>query len=94
LEVPLPPIVAAVAGLPVRSCIIDGEAIACDQSGLADFQLLRRLRHDQAVTLIAFDLLELEGRDLRGEPIEVRKSELARLLDGCKPGIVLNCGIR
>ena len=38
------PIVAAVEGLPVRSCIIDGEAIACDRSGLADFQLLRRSR--------------------------------------------------
>ena len=42
------------------------------------------------MTLIAFDLLELDGRDLRGEPIEVRKSELARLLDGCKPGIAIN----
>src|SRR6516225_3424110 len=84
------PIVAAVEGLPVRSCIIDGEAIACDRSGLADFQLLRRSRRDQAVTLIAFDLIELDGRDFRSEPIEARRAELARLLDGCQPGIVLN----
>ena len=84
------PIGAAVEGLPVRSCIIDGEAIACDRNGFADLQLLRRSRRDQAVTLIAFDLLELDGRDFRSEPIEARKAELARLLDGCQPGIVLN----
>jgi ATP-dependent DNA ligase len=42
------------------------------------------------VTFIAFDLLELDGRDFRSEPIEARKAELARLLDGCQPGIVLN----
>src|SRR6516162_3410593 len=37
-----PAIVAAVNTLAVRSCIIDGELIACDANGLADFQLLRR----------------------------------------------------
>ena len=31
-------------------------------------------------TLYAFDLLELDGEDLRGEPIEVRKHALTRLL--------------
>jgi bifunctional non-homologous end joining protein LigD len=36
-----PTIVAAVEALAVRSCIIDGELIACDANGLADFQLLR-----------------------------------------------------
>jgi len=34
----------AVAGLPVRSCLIDGEAIVCDKSGLAVFELVRRQR--------------------------------------------------
>ena len=85
-----PLIAAAVAALAMRSCLIDGEAIACDAKGLADFQLLRRRRHDHAVTLCAFDLLELDGRDLRHEPIEVRKRELAALLAGCGPGLVGN----
>jgi ATP-dependent DNA ligase len=31
---------SAVAALPVRSCFIDGEAIVCDDSGLAVFELL------------------------------------------------------
>jgi ATP-dependent DNA ligase len=85
-----PTIVAAVEALAVRSCTIDGEVIACDGDGLADFELLRYRRRDAAVTLVAFDLRELDGSDLRREPIETRKSELTRLLDGCRPGIVLN----
>jgi ATP-dependent DNA ligase len=84
------PIVAAVEALAVQTCTIDGEAIACRDDGLADFELLRYHRRDAAVTLVVFDLLELDGRDLRREPIETRKVELARLLDGCRPGITLN----
>jgi bifunctional non-homologous end joining protein LigD len=82
--------VATVAALPVRSCTIDGEAIACDRDGLAVFELLRRRRSDQPVTLCAFDLLEVDGRDLRREPIEDRKTELAKLLRGSLSGLVLN----
>ena len=40
--------------------------------------------------LCAFDLLELDGRDLRREPIEKRKGLLAELLRGSKLSIVLN----
>jgi bifunctional non-homologous end joining protein LigD len=36
-----PFIAAAVGKLPVRSCLIDGEAIVCDENGLADFELIR-----------------------------------------------------
>jgi hypothetical protein len=36
-----PLIAAAIAALPVRSCVIDGEAIACDENGLSVFELLR-----------------------------------------------------
>jgi ATP-dependent DNA ligase len=78
-----PTIVAAVEALAVRTCIIDGELIACDANGLADFQLLRwRKRYDPAI-YCAFDLLQLDGRDMRDEPIETREAELARLLSGC-----------
>jgi bifunctional non-homologous end joining protein LigD len=83
-------VAAAVAALGASSCLIDGEAIACDAQGLTDFQLLRRRRHDHVVTLCAFDLLELDGRDLRREPIEVRKRELVALLDRRSPGLVVN----
>jgi bifunctional non-homologous end joining protein LigD len=85
-----PLIARAIELLAVRSCLIDGEAIACDDNGLADFELLRGRRHDGDVTLCAFDLLELDGRELRRVPIEDRKAELGELLAGCGPGLVLN----
>jgi ATP-dependent DNA ligase len=55
---------AALAFLPVRSCVIDSEAIVCDNNGLAVFEMIRWRRHDHAVSLCAFDLLELDGTDV------------------------------
>jgi bifunctional non-homologous end joining protein LigD len=81
---------AAVAALPVRSCLIDGEAIVTDQSGLAVFELIRGHRHNAAAVLCAFDLIELYGEDLRRTPIETRKSTLKSLLRGKHAGIVFN----
>jgi bifunctional non-homologous end joining protein LigD len=81
---------AAVAALPGRSCLIDGEAIACDDNGLAVFDLIRRHRNHANTILCAFDLLEIDGEDLRRVPIEQRKHRLARLLRSAHHGIVLN----
>jgi ATP-dependent DNA ligase len=50
--------------LKVRSCLIDGEAVACDANGLAVFERLRRKPTGRHVLLYAFDLLELDGEDL------------------------------
>jgi hypothetical protein len=74
----------------VRSCLIDGEAIVTDDKGLAVFELVRRQRHGSAAVLCAFDLIELNGADLRRAPIEHRKHKLARLVRTPHPGIVLN----
>jgi ATP-dependent DNA ligase len=72
------PLVAeAVNHLKVRSCLIDGEVVCCDEKGVADFQRLRHRRNEPQAFLYAFDLLELNGADLRREPIEVRKATLA-----------------
>jgi bifunctional non-homologous end joining protein LigD len=71
-----PAVAAAVEALAVKSCTIDGKVIACRKDGLADFELLRYRRRDGPVTLVAFDVIELDGRDLRREPIENRKAEL------------------
>lgn len=81
---------AAVAALPGRSCLIDGEAIACDDKGLAVFELIRRSRNHASAILCAFDLLEIDGEDLRRVPIEHRKHRLARLLRSPQHGLVLN----
>jgi bifunctional non-homologous end joining protein LigD len=85
-----PFIAMAVGKLPVRSCLIDGEAIVCDVNGLAVFELIRRHGALANAVLCAFDLLELDGQDLRREPIEERKRLLAKLLRGSHLSIVLN----
>jgi bifunctional non-homologous end joining protein LigD len=85
-----PFIAMAVAKLPVSSCLIDGEAIVCDENGLAVFELIRRHGAFANAVLCAFDLLELDGRDLRREPIERRKPLLAELLKRSPSSIVLN----
>jgi hypothetical protein len=80
---------AALRKLPVRSCVIDREAIVCDANGLAVFDLLRRWGGNDVV-LCAFDLLELDGHDLRRAPIEKRKVTLAKLLRPSIDGIAFN----
>jgi ATP-dependent DNA ligase len=65
-----PAIVEAVTALRARSCLLDGEAVVCDANGLAVFERLRYQRGGRDVFLFAFDLLELDGADLRREPFE------------------------
>ena len=60
--------------------MIDGEAIVCDENGLALFDLIRGHGSKTSAVLCAFDLLELDGKDLRRRPIEERKDLLAKLL--------------
>jgi bifunctional non-homologous end joining protein LigD len=81
---------AAIEALPVRSCVVDGEAIVCDDSGLATFDLIRRHGTNARAILCAFDLLEVNGEDIRREPIEDRKRRLAGLLRLPHDGIALN----
>jgi bifunctional non-homologous end joining protein LigD len=76
--------------LPAHSFLLDGEAIVTNERGLAVFDLIRHQRHGKDAVLIAFDLIELEGEDLRRAPIEQRKRKLAKLVRGPYPGIVLN----
>jgi len=80
----------AVASLPVRSCLIDGEAIVTDKRGLAVFDLIRGHGALAGAVHCAFDLLELDGEDLRRQPIEARKERLAKLLRRAHSSIVLN----
>jgi bifunctional non-homologous end joining protein LigD len=85
-----PLIVEALARLRSRSCIIDGEAVACDDNGLASFERIRYRQHDGGVFLYAFDLIELNGDDLRRDPLQVRKATLASIVAKARPGIRFN----
>ena len=85
-----PLVVKAVNHLKVRSCPIDGEVVCCDERGLAIFATLRERRNEATAFLYAFDLLELDGNDMRREPIEVRKATLASILRKTRSGVRLN----
>ena len=75
-----PRIIEALHSLPVRSIVIDGEAVVCGKDGKSDFDQLHSGAHDAAVFLFAFDLIELDGEDIRPVPLEQRKGKLEKLL--------------
>jgi ATP-dependent DNA ligase len=64
--------------------------VACGSDGIANFELLRDWGNDARVFLRAFDLIELNGDDLRREPLICRKSTLAVVLATADDGIELN----
>ena len=67
--------------------VIDGEAVVLGVDGISDFDALVPRKHDDEVQLYAFDLLALEGDDLRSLPFSMRKANLARLLARRPEGI-------
>lgn len=85
-----PRIVEAARKLRVRSALLDGEGIVYNGKGMPDFRLLHGKQNDAAVTLVAFDLLELDGNDLRRDPLLARKQRLARMLTKIRGGIEYN----
>jgi bifunctional non-homologous end joining protein LigD len=85
-----PLIVETLARLRARSCILDGEAVACGPDGIASFDRIRYRRHDADVFMWAFDLIELNGDDLRRDPLAVRKATLERVLARAASGLRFN----
>jgi bifunctional non-homologous end joining protein LigD len=85
-----PLVVATIAALPAHSFLIDGEAIVTNGDGLAVFDLIRHKHHGSKAVLVAFDLVELDAKDLRRSPLEHRKRMLTKLVRGPHPGIVVN----
>jgi ATP-dependent DNA ligase len=70
--------------------VIDGEAVILGVDGVADFDALHSRKHDEEVQLYAFDILALDGEDLRRLPLSMRKTNLARLLARRPDGIFLS----
>jgi len=60
-----PLICKAVEALQTASAVVDGEAVSCDDTGIAVFEGLHSRDYDDQVFLYAFDLLELDGEDWR-----------------------------
>ena len=83
-------LVRAAANLPA-GCLIDGEAVALNDEGKPDFQLLQSTLKEQKganLAFYAFDLLFDRGEDIRKLPNIERKQRLAALLKGVPPPII------
>jgi bifunctional non-homologous end joining protein LigD len=64
----------------VRSVTIDGEVVVCRPNGKPDFDKLHSRVFDRIAVMIAFDLIELNGKNWAMAPLEARKARLAQLL--------------
>ena len=71
----------------IKQFVIDGEAVVLTVDGISDFNALHSRKHDEEVQLYAFDILALDGEDLRPLPLSLRKTNLARLLARRPDGI-------
>jgi bifunctional non-homologous end joining protein LigD len=85
-----PAIASAAAKLRAKSFTMDGEAVVVGADGVAVFEALHRRHKASDAILYAFDLLELDGEDLRPLPLSARKAKLAKLLARKPAGIVFN----
>jgi ATP-dependent DNA ligase len=70
--------------------VIDGEAVILGPDGMSDFDALHSRKHNHEVQLCAFDVLAMDGEDLRSLPLSKRKTNLERQLRGRPDGIFIN----
>jgi len=85
-----PLIVEAALRNRTTSFVIDGEAVLLGVDGISDFNGLHSRKHDDEAMLYAFDVLALDGDDLRKLPLSMRKANLARLLARRPEGIFVS----
>jgi bifunctional non-homologous end joining protein LigD len=85
-----PSVVAAGRRLQVEQAVIDGEIVALDKEGRPSFQALQHRGTHPAHTIAfyAFDLLHIDGKDMRAMPLEARRTKLAAVID--KSGLLLS----
>jgi bifunctional non-homologous end joining protein LigD len=76
--------------LPVTACVLDGEAVTHTADGWPDFYGLRSADGAARAVLFAFDLLDLDGVDLRGRPLTERRSILEELVFEPREGLRLS----
>jgi bifunctional non-homologous end joining protein LigD len=91
-----PQLVDALRKLPAERVILDGEIAALDEKGRSSFQLLQLFKSSGDVPLVyyVFDLLLLEGKDLRNRPLTTRRKALANLLKDPPDNIRLSDELR
>jgi bifunctional non-homologous end joining protein LigD len=85
-----PEVMDSIAELNVQDAMIDGEIVALDEKGRSSFQLLQAYDIGQQrppIFFYAFDLLQLNGKDLKQLSLEKRKAMLEKLINK-PPGII------
>jgi bifunctional non-homologous end joining protein LigD len=84
-----PEILDAIASVQAKEAIIDGEIVALDAKGVSSFQLLQTIDIGDRppVYYYAFDLLRLNGEDLRNLPLVERKARLQQILKRAPEGV-------
>ena len=70
--------------------MIDAEGCCAGDDGRTDFNALHSRVDDHAVFAYAFDLMMIDGTDIRRVPLTERRKQLGRLLRKAKPGIRLS----
>ncbi|WP_307720415.1 ATP-dependent DNA ligase [Bradyrhizobium brasilense] len=73
-----------------KQFVIDGEAIVRGVDGYSDFNALHSGKHNTEVEMLAFDILAMDGNDLRALPLSMRKTNLQRLLARRPEGIFVS----
>lgn len=81
----LPQIAAAIRALPADTLLLDGEVVVVDRKGVSRFQLLQQDKGEPVYAV--FDCLFHEGKDLRREPLSVRRRVMERSI-GSSPVLV------
>jgi bifunctional non-homologous end joining protein LigD len=91
-----PQLVDALKMLPANRVIVDSEIATLDEKGRSSFQLLQLFKKSGDVPLVyyVFDLLSLEGKDLRNQPLTARRKALANLLKDPPENIRLSDELR
>jgi bifunctional non-homologous end joining protein LigD len=82
LSTRFPEIVDGIKNLPAAECVVDGEVVALDEEGRSSFQLLQAREMEgrkSPVYFYAFDVLQLDGKNLVSLPLEARKNILEKL---------------
>ena len=73
-----------------KQYVLDGEAVILCLDGMPDFNALHSGKHNAEVQFCAFDVLAIDGEDVRDLPLSMRKTNLDRLLRGRPDGIFIN----
>ncbi|WP_439496858.1 DNA ligase D [Bosea sp. (in: a-proteobacteria)] len=83
------PIAKALAALPCESALIDGEIVALSENGISSFSALQQALSEErpeGLVFFVFDLLHLDGEELREDPLMARKERLEALLQHADGG--------